>query len=202
MKIYTQEVPEEIVNYLEGLDYDVNALQNLIAFLGRSYEVNKELIKDYQNDYLQKLLKWICNTYSSYNTGYTFIGQCEPNSQGNIMIHIYDKVKNVHDWCPISIGGEFINEYEELIINGKNLGVNLPKDILKAVYAESLYNDVFNEALYNEKLKEYLINIMGIKGECGNFRSMLNSLKWFGWNDKVEISKLIKTDNQLRTDIL
>jgi hypothetical protein len=58
MKIYTQEVPEEVVNYLEGLDYDVNALQNLIAFLGRSYEVNKELIKDYQNDYLQKFAEF------------------------------------------------------------------------------------------------------------------------------------------------
>ena len=120
----------------------------------------------------------------------------------NIMIHIYDKVKNVHDWCPISIGGEFINEYEELIINGKNVGVSLPKDILKAVYSESLYNDEFNEALYNEKLKEYLINISSIKHECGNFKSAINSLKWFGYGNKLTISKLLKTDNELKNQYL
>ena len=113
----------------------------------------------------------------------------------NIMIHIHDTNTNVHEWCPISIGGEFINEYEELIINGKNIGVSLPKDILKAVYPESLYNDEFNESLYNEKLKEYLINKNIIRSECGNFNSAIASLKWFGYGDKISISKLLKTDN-------
>ena len=94
----------------------------------------------------------------------------------NIMIHITDVKKHIEEWCPISVGGEFINEYEELIINGKNIGVNLPKDILKAVYSESLYNDEFNESLYNEKLKEYLINKNIIKNECGNFNSAIASL--------------------------
>ena len=116
----------------------------------------------------------------------------------NILIHIYDRITNNHSWCPISVGGEFINEYEELVINGKNTGVNLPKDILKAVYSESLYNNEFNESLYNEKLKEYLINIISIKHECGNFKSAINSLKWFGYADKLSISKLLKTDNELK----
>ena len=120
----------------------------------------------------------------------------------NIMIHINDKSIFKEEWCYVSVGGEFIDEYEELIINGKNQGVNLPKDILKAVYAESLYNDVFNEALYNEKLKEYLINIMGIKGECGNFNSAIKSLKWFGYGDKISISKLLKTDNDFKAQYI
>ena len=113
----------------------------------------------------------------------------------NIMIHIYDSNMNLHEWCPISIGGEFVNEYEELIINGHNIGVSLPKDILKAVYSESLYNDEFNESLYNEKLKEYLINKTIIRSECGNFNSAIASLKWFGYGDRISISKLLKTDN-------
>ena len=120
----------------------------------------------------------------------------------NIIIHIYDRNNNTHDWCPISVGGEFINEYEELIINGKNVGVSLPKDILKAVYSESLYNDEFNESLYNEKLKEYLINLSVIKNERGNFKSVINSLKWFGYGDKLTISKLLKTDNDLKSQYL
>ena len=120
----------------------------------------------------------------------------------NIMIHIYDEKTNNHNWCPISIGGEFINEYEELVINENNIGVNLPKDILKAVYRESLYNDEFNEALFNEKLKEYLINKTIIKHECGNFNSAIASLKWFEYGDKLSISKLLKTDNDLLNQYL
>ena len=120
----------------------------------------------------------------------------------NIMIHIYDETLDKHEWCPISIGGEFINEFEELVINGKNIGLNLPKDILKAVYSESLYNDEFNEALFNEKLKEYLINKTIIKHECGNFNSVIASLKWFGYGDKLSIAKLLKTDNNSKNQYL
>ena len=42
----------------------------------------------------------------------------------NILIHIYDNRINMNEWCSISVGGEFIDEYEELIINGKNSGVS------------------------------------------------------------------------------
>jgi len=120
----------------------------------------------------------------------------------NIMIHIYDKKINHNEWCYISVGGEFINEYEELIINGKNMGVELPKDILKAVYSESIYNNVFNESLYNEKLKEYMINYMTLRGERGNFNSAIKSLKWFGYGDKISISKLLKTDNNFMSQYI
>lgn len=120
----------------------------------------------------------------------------------NIMIHIYDINTNKHEWCPISIGGEYINEYEELVINERNIGINLPKDILKAVYRESLYNDEFNESLFNEKLKEYLINKTIIRHECGNFNSAIASLKWFEYGDKLTISKLLKTDNDLLNQYL
>ena len=120
----------------------------------------------------------------------------------NIMIHIYDSDKDLHEWCPISVGGEFINEYEELIINERNIGVNLPKDILKAVYRESIYNEEFNESLFNEKIKEYLINKTIIRSECGNFNSAIASLKWFGFGPHLSISKLLKTDNDLLNQYL
>ena len=101
------------------------------------------------------------------------------------------------EYCPITIGAVFYDESEELIINGKNIGVNLPKNIINAIYQHSIYSDISNDTLYNEKLKEYLMNFMNIKGECGNFNSAINSLKWFGYGDKVKLTKLLKTDNTL-----
>ena len=83
-----------------------------------------------------------------------------------------------------------------MIINGKNIGVSLPKDIIKAVYQSPYYTDTIDENMYNTKLKEYLINHMVIKSECGNYRSAIASLKWFGWGNKISLSKLIQTDNK------
>jgi hypothetical protein len=118
----------------------------------------------------------------------------------NLMIYINDN--GYETWCPITVGGMFVNEYEELIINGKNMGISLPKDILKSVYQESIYNDEYNVELYNKKLKEYLLNYMGIRGELGNYNSVINSLKWFGYGSKISISKLLKTDNSIQTQYI
>ena len=77
------------------------------------------------------------------------------------------------------------------------MGVNLPKGIIRAIYQSSLVNDKLDTALYNDKVKEYLINYMSIKGECGNTNSVINSLKWFGYGDKITLDKLIRTDNDV-----
>lgn len=112
----------------------------------------------------------------------------------NILIDVSEN--SVHDYCPITVGAEFVDENEMLIINGKNMGISLPKDILRAIYKSSFYNYANDEYLYNSKLKELLLNIMDIKGECGNYKSAINALKWFGWGDKLKLVKLIETDNQ------
>lgn len=117
----------------------------------------------------------------------------------NILIHIYNKFENKHTYCPITIGGIFNDEYEALVIHGQNMGINLPKEILKAINGTSYNNDVFDEELYNKKIKEYLLNYMNIKGELGNYNSAINSLKWFGYQDSIELYKLLETDNQIQT---
>lgn len=106
------------------------------------------------------------------------------------------------EYSQITVGCTFIDECEELIINGKNMGINLPKEILKGLYNSSFYNQYADEKLLKTKLKELLLNYMSIKGECGNFKSVINSLKWFGWGDKIEISKLIKTDNEFQDQFI
>ena len=124
----------------------------------------------------------------------------------NLLIHIENKndengksFESVdEDWCSITIGGEFNEENELLYINGRNMGIDLPKDMLRAIYQSSFINDEFNEELYNEKLKEYLMNFMQIKSECGNYNSVINSLKWFGYGDKMSISRLLRTDNEFK----
>lgn len=113
-----------------------------------------------------------------------------------ILISIYYN-NDVQMHCPITIGGVWVDEIEQLQINASNMGVNLPKDIIKALYQSSLVNDKLDTVLYNDKVKEYLINYMNIKGECGNTNSVINSLKWFGYGDKITIDKLIRTDNDL-----
>lgn len=116
----------------------------------------------------------------------------------NILIHISNKFNNKHTYCPITIGGIFNDEYESLVIHGKNMGISLPKEILKAVNGTSIYNDIFDEELYNKKIKEYLLNYMDIKGELGNYNSAIKSLKWFGYQDNIELYKLLETDNQFQ----
>ena len=112
-----------------------------------------------------------------------------------ICIHI-TYMDKTEEWCPITIGGTYVDEIEELVINARNIGVQLPKDITKAVYYGQADSDEIDENLYNIKLKEYLINHMTIKGQCGNYNSVLASLEWFGWGKNIEISKLLLTDNE------
>lgn len=82
------------------------------------------------------------------------------------------------------------------------MGVSLPKDIIKCVYSEPIFSDSNNVALYNEKIKEYLLNYMSIKGECGNYRSVINSMKWFEWGDKITLHSLLRTDNEFVSQYL
>ena len=116
----------------------------------------------------------------------------------NILIHISNKFTNKHNWCPITIGGIFNDEYEALVIHGKNMGINLPKEILKAINGTLYDNNVFDEELYNKKIKEYLLNYMNIKGELGNYNSAINALNWFGYQNTVELYKLLETDNKFQ----
>lgn len=139
---------------------------------------------------------------------YTFYVVCNSKEEGswssNILIKLtsYDYLENndtfipVDDYCPITVAGTFIDEIEQLQINMTNIGISLPKDIIKAVYQYQYNTDVIDETAYNTKLKEYLINHMQLKSECGNYNAVLRAIDWFGWKNKIEIVKHLKTDNQ------
>ena len=171
---------------------DISVLKNIVTDKPVKHsDFNEDFNKDFGVDH-----------YASLYTFYVFGNTPEEGSWlTNALIEI-TFVDDTKEWCPITIGGAFVNEIEQLQINARNIGVRLPKDILKAVYQESFYNDVFNEHLYNIKLKEYLMNHMILKGECGNYNSAISSLKWFGWGDHIELSKLLQTDNQFKDQFI
>ena len=126
----------------------------------------------------------------------------------NILIHVKEKDNNEYnfhvdeDCCSITVGGTYNSEYEELIINGKNMGINLPKDIIKAFYQYSFYDDNYNETLYNEKLKECLMNYSSIFMNKGNYNSVINSVNLFGYGKHITISKLLQTDNEFKDQFI
>ena len=109
----------------------------------------------------------------------------------NITLHT-----NYDEYTPIFVSGEWHDECEELIINGKNMGIDLPKEVLKAVYDTAFFNESPDEVLYARKLKEALLEYVNIKSKCGNYESALDSLEWFGYGNKIDFVKLMRTDNQ------
>lgn len=126
----------------------------------------------------------------------TFYAVCNSDEAGtwetNILINVNNK-----DWCPITIGAEFVDECEELVVNGMNVGIDLPKDILKAIYQTNVLAYTPDESMFAQKMKELLMNYMLIKGEEGNYKSALAALGWFGWGDKIKLYRLLHTDNEV-----
>lgn len=123
----------------------------------------------------------------------------------NILIHFdcaYNESFVENTYCSITVGGVFQNEHEELTINGQNMGIKLPEEIFRAVYQKSFNDEKFDEQMYNDKLREYMMNYMGIRGNVGNFKSAIQSLKWFGYGDIVQLTKLWETDNQFKHQFL
>ncbi len=93
----------------------------------------------------------------------------------------------VVDDMNISIGADFYNENEALGINVANLGLDLPKDVQRAIYESNLREDSVDNILLNRKFKELLIQYMDIIANKGSYNSLLNSLAWFEYGDLVKI---------------
>lgn len=194
-------LPIRIVTGKNTTSIELSIESNIFKFYDAQFERNETLEIDEnnftnhlvlgENNRIKVTVDEKQNEYHLY-TFYVFAYSENPETWlSNILIKTNNK-----EYCPITVGATFEDEIEQLIINGKNIGVSLPKDIIKAVYQSPYYTDTIDENMYNTKLKEYLINHMVIKSECGNYRSAIASLKWFGWGDKISLSKLIQTDNK------
>lgn len=141
----------------------------------------------------------------SRDTNYTmvpfYVAVCGVPEEGSWMTNILININTIDGgtfYCPITVGGTFVDENEALIINGKNIGVELPKDICKAMYNTNFSTDYVDLSTWNTKIKEYLLQHIRLKSERGNYRSAIDALKWFGWDNKLELSALIETDNEFK----
>ena len=194
-------LPIRIVTGTNTTSIELSIESNIFKFYDAKFE-QSEILEINESDFTNHLVLdkdnrikvTIDDKQTEYHlyTFYVFAYSENPETWlSNILIKTNNK-----EYCPITVAATFEDEIEQLIINGKNIGVSLPKDIIKAVYQSPYYTDTIDENMYNTKLKEYLINHMVIKSECGNYRSAIASLKWFGWGNKISLSKLIQTDNK------
>ena len=130
----------------------------------------------------------------------------EGDWSSHVLIHLTDNSENHtilstnEQYCPIIVAAEFVSDIEKYAINFGNNGVQVPVDVMRAVYTGS--GDQFDLAKYNEKLKEYLINIHTIHSQVGNYTSALDSLAWFDWGSLLNVTKLLQTDNDVQRQFI
>lgn len=90
------------------------------------------------------------------------------------------------------IGAEFWGENESLRINLANQGTELPELIGRAIYDTDLYEDNPDWVLLNRKFRELLIQHMDVMDNKGSYESLFNALKWFEYQDLVELREVWK----------
>lgn len=94
------------------------------------------------------------------------------------------------------IGLDAYDINESLFINASNMGINIPESIQKAIYSNNIHDESIDNILINRKLKELLSNYWDVIANKGSYKSLLNSLKWFEWGDKVEMRELWQYDDR------
>ena len=92
----------------------------------------------------------------------------------------------------ISIGIDAYGDNEALYINMSNMGINIPNSIQKAIYPTNVHEDNEDKILLNRKWKELLSNYWDTIANKGSYKSLINSLKWFEWGNKLKVSELWK----------
>lgn len=151
---------------------------------------------------------WLLKTQTDIISPFFVVCRCDEAGtfMTNVLIEVIYYIKDsagkktsVSSYTVARVGAVAAEESEKLEINAGNFGLSLPRGVLSAVYQSDVVSspEKFDASLYNEKLKEYLMHRMCISGETGNYNSMRSALKWFGWGDKLKISKLLQTDNEL-----
>lgn len=112
---------------------------------------------------------------------------CKSDNAGEYICKI-----NIGNKGYIRLGADFYGEHEPIYINLANFGVELPTTIQKAIYDTNVHEDITDNILMNRKLKELMSNYWDIIANKGSYKSLLNSLEWFEWNDQLKIREIYK----------
>lgn len=101
---------------------------------------------------------------------------------------------NIDNEGYIRVGADLYEEHEPVYINLANMGVEIPETIQKAIYTENVHEDFKNNILLNRKFKELISNYWDIVANRGSYKSLINSLKWFEWDELLKIKEIHKQD--------
>lgn len=99
---------------------------------------------------------------------------------------------NIGDNGYIRVGADFYGEHEPIYVNLANMGVEIPTSIQKAIYDTNVHEDITDNILINRKFKELMSNYWNIIANKGSYKSLLNSIEWFEWNDQVKLKEIYK----------
>lgn len=116
---------------------------------------------------------------------YVFNVACKSIEEGEYICKI-----TIGDYGYIRVGADFYGENESLYVNLANFGVEIPETIQKAIYDSNVHEDFKDNILINRKFKELLSNYWDVIANKGSYKSLINSLKWFEWGDKLEIKEI------------
>lgn len=109
---------------------------------------------------------------------------------------------------PFTVGADFYGENEPLYVNLSNNELNIPVAIQRAIYSSDIHEEKVDHILLNRKWKELLSNYWDVVANKGNYKSLLNSLKWFEWGNFVKLREIwaaqdfgrtVYTDAELRS---
>ena len=68
-------------------------------------------------------------------------------------------------------------------VNLNNMGVQLEDDVYEILYASDIQDNAIDYTLFNRKRKEMLSTFREIYDYIGSYKSLINSINYFGYND-------------------
>lgn len=98
----------------------------------------------------------------------------------------------VNDNAFIRVGADFYSEAENVFINAANMGIEIPTTVQKAIYDTNVHEDATDNIIANRKFKELLSNYWDIIANKGSYKSLINALEWFEWNNELKIKEIWK----------
>lgn len=93
------------------------------------------------------------------------------------------------------IGGDFYDQDETLKILLENNRINIPDEFIKAIPSINIREDLINNITLNNKRKELLLNYFNIFGLKGTYKSLEDSLSFFGWGEDVKLYEFWQNKN-------
>ncbi len=134
--------------------------------------------------YRHKILIDTGYTYQNgiYDTGYTYAsGFTYFNSTGTTFLFKIEVQPKDILYCPIY--GETEIEDIRYKVNLNNLGIRSEDDVYKILYQSDINDDAIDFTLFNRKRKEMLTTYREIYDYIGSYKSLINIINYFGYND-------------------